>query len=335
MLNGLSSTLEMVKSTLVDALASFIPFCDSTCKNLLMTGLNFTITYFTGLPPSIPNFDEAVSMGIDYAVQLAITQSGIPYCDETCQGKISDEIKGVAKEVASSGKTQPGCSPQNYTLWVYEGTQLYHLKPLCFPPGVSFEPVKGSMYEKAMVQVKVTRIDGSPNPVPMQNLVVDTHALNAAYGDGHTEKDNYQTTSQEGCMISNGTQHCVTVTHTNYYDMVFNAPLEGIPFPQTTITVPALKPGQSVVIPVVFEGNYAHDYIFPDVYAPRAVAIWNSYPGMDLSTINVDWNWDYSHLTDSSTQITINAQVLCQDKSTPMIWNSPCSELNTRQFIVP
>ena len=212
--NTLSSTLEMVKGTLVDALASIIPGCDSTCKTLLMTGLNFTITYFTGLPPSIPNFDEAVSMGIDYAVQLAITQSGIPYCDELCQGKISDEIKDAAKDVASSGKSQPGCAQQNYTLWLYEGTQLYHLKPLCIPPGISYQPLKGSMYEKAMVQVRVTRIDGSPDPVPMQNLIVDTHALNAAYGDGHTEKDYYQTTAQEGCMVSNGTQHCVQVTHT-------------------------------------------------------------------------------------------------------------------------
>ena len=93
--NFLSSTLEQIKGILVGALAEIIPFCEQECKTVLMTGLNFAITYFTGLPPSIPNFDDAVNMGIDYAVQMAISQAGIPYCDPTCQDAIADEIKEV------------------------------------------------------------------------------------------------------------------------------------------------------------------------------------------------------------------------------------------------
>jgi hypothetical protein len=297
--------------------------------------LNFAITYFTGLPPSLPNFDEAVSMGIDYAVQMAITQAGIPYCDSTCQGEIAAGIKDAAVEVAKSGKSQPGCAAQDHTLWLYEGTQLYHLKPLCFPPGVSFQPLKGSMYENGMVQVRVTRIDGSPSPAPMQQLVVDSQALNNIYGDGHSETAYYQETTWENCHYVQGYQNCTPVTHTYNYNMVYSLPLNGVPYPQAAVTVPALKAGQSVDIPVVFQSNYSHDYIFPDVYPSRAIAIKVAYPEADLGTVPVDWRQDFTHLTGSGAQITIDARVLCEDQSIPFAWNSPCSETDSRQFIAP
>ena len=331
--NTLSSTLETIKGTLVSALASIIPGCDQKCSALLMTGLNFTITYFTGLPPSLPNFDQAVSMGINYAVQIAIAQSGIPYCDADCQGKISDQIKSAAEEVANSGRSQPGCQSQDYTLWLYQGSQLYHLKPLCIPPGIAYQPLKGSMYEKAMVQVKVSRIDGSPQPAPMENLVVDTQALNQAFADGHTESDYYMITTQN-CDYWGGGQHCTPLTTTTYYTIVYNLPLKGTPFPTKSIPVPALKAFQSIVIPVVFDSS-SYDYTFPNIYWPRAFAIKKANPAADLSTVPVDWWRDFLHLTDSGSQITISAKVLCQDQSTPNAWNSPCSDVNAAQFIVP
>lgn len=334
--DSLSSALEEIKGTLVNAIASIIPGCDKTCKMLLMTGLNFTITYFTGLPPSIPNFDEVVSMGIDYAVQVAISQAGIPYCDATCQALISDEIQTVAKDVAKSGKSQPGCAAQNKTYWVYEGTQLYHLKPLCFPPGVVTQPLKGSMYESAMVAVRVTRIDGSMEPVPMQNLVVDTFALNAAFADGRTETDSMRIEGPEHCTVDHGNKYCYKNPMTISYNVLFNAPLVGVPFPQKTITVPALKAGQSVDIPVVFENNIAiYDYKPPNVYPPRLAAVQSAYPEGDLQTLPVTWWMDYTHLTDSGSQVIVNAKVLCQDKSAPKVWNSPCSEIDARPFMIP
>ncbi len=332
--NSLSSALEGIKGTLVDAIASIIPGCDSTCKSVLMTGLNFTITYFTGLPPSLPDFDGMVDMGIEYAVQVAIAQSGIPYCDSLCQEKISGEIKDLADEVAHSGKSQPGCASDNALLWLYEGTQLYHLKPLCFPPGVSFEPVKGSMYERGMVQVKVTRIDGSPAPAGPQQLILDTKAVNDAYGDGRSEPAYFQMVTWENCQYVQGYQNCVPFTHNYNYTMVYSLSLMGVPYPQKTIMVPALKAGQSLVIPVVFESN-PYDYAFPNVYPARSIAIAAAFPGLDLSTIPVQWWRDFLHLTGSGARITIDARVLCEDKAAPSVWNSPCSSVDTEEFIVP
>jgi LysM repeat protein len=334
MINNLSATFEQLKGILVGALAEIIPGCDQQCKSLLMTGLNFAITYFTGLPPSIPNFDQAVNMGIDYAVQMAISQAGIPYCDQTCQDAIKDKIKEVGSDVLGSSKSQPACADDGHTLWLYEGTQLFHLKPLCFPPGVSFDPVPGSMYENGMVQVKVTRIDGSPEPVPMQLLTLDTQALNSAFGDGHSATEYYQDTVQENCQIYQGQKMCASVTHTNPYDMVYSAPLFGVPYPTVSVSIPALKAGQSVVVPVVFKSQ-PYDNIPPNVYLPRAAAIQNAYPDADLNTVPVWWWRDFLHLTDSGSQITISGRVLCQDKSNQWIFNSPCSETDTQQFIVP
>lgn len=332
--NTLASTIEQVKGTLVDAIASIIPGCDATCRSLLMTGLNFTITYFTGLPPSMPDFDAAVEMGIDYAVQMAISQAGIPYCDATCQQQIGDEIQAAAADIAASGRAQPGCSAQNYTLWVYEGTTLYHLRPLCFPPGVLTEPVPGSMYEHAMVQVRVTRIDGMPQPAPAQLLVLDTQSVNAAYGDGHTEQAYFQVETKENCVYANGYNSCASVIHRFDYDVTHSAPLEGTPYPEVRIAVPALQAGQSVVIPVVFDANPL-DYQPPNVYQPRLSAIVNTFPGIDVQTIPVDWWRDFVHLTDSTAEISITGHVLCQDPSLPLLWISPCSEMGSRQFTVP
>ncbi len=331
--NYLSSTFEQLKGILVGALAEIIPGCDAKCKSVLMTGLNFAITYFTGLPPSIPNFDDAVNMGIDYAVQMAISQAGIPYCDQTCQDAIADEIKEVGSKVVGASKSQPACADQNHTLWLYEGTQQFHLKPLCFPPGVSFDPLTGSMYENGMVQVRVTRIDGSPEPAPMQVLTLDTQALNPVFGDGHSATEYYQSTVQENCQMYQGQNMCASVTHTYPYDMVYSAPLFGIPYPTASVSIPALKAGQSVVVPVVFKSQ-PYDNMPPNVYIPRAAAIQNAYPDVDLNTVPVAWWRDFLHLTDSGSQVTISAHVLCQDK-TLFIWNSPCSETDTREFIVP
>jgi hypothetical protein len=329
MFNGLSSALYQIKGTLVDALASIIPGCGSTCSALLMTGLNFTITYFTGLPPNIPSYNDMVNLGIDYAVQTAIDQSGIPYCDESCQGQITDEIKSVSQQVAASGGSQPACGP---TKWATDGSTLYDLQSLCIPPGITYSPVPGSMYQPATLQVKVSRIDGSPQPVPAEQLVIDSQALNPAFADGHTENDSY-TIYTQNCDYWGGAEQCYPVNNTISYTIDYTLPLKGTPFPTKSITIPALKAGQSIVVPVVFDSSSAN-YTYPNIYWPRAFAIKQANPAADLSTVPVGWWRDFTHLTDSGAQITISAKVFCLDQFPSLtIW--PCSDVNTAQFVAP
>jgi hypothetical protein len=329
MWDGLASAFEQIKGELVNQIADLIPGCEASCRMVLMTGLNFTITYFTGLPPSFPSFEDMVDVGMEYAVQMAITQSGVPYCNPDCVKAISDEIQDVASEVAKSGKNQPGCSPLNYTLWTTDGA---HLQPLCLPPGVSFTPVKGSMYEHGAIQVKVSRTDGMPGLAPMQQLYLDTFAINNGYGDGRTDYGEYFTTDAKKCKQAN--QIYCSGGESLFYDMVHTAPLTGVPYPKIMVSVPSIATGKSIVIPIVFEGR-VYDYKPPNIYQPRADAIQMKYPGVDMSW--VQWGWDFSHLTDSGSQITINAYVICTDQTVnyPVIWNSPCSDNYSVQIIVP
>jgi hypothetical protein len=185
-----------------------------------------------------------------------------------------------------------------------------------------------------MVQVRVTRIDGMPQPAPAQLLVLDTQSVNAAYGDGHTEQAYFQVETKENCVYANGYNSCASVIHRFDYDVTHSAPLEGTPYPEVRIAVPALQAGQSVVIPVVFDANPL-DYQPPNVYQPRLSAIVNTFPGIDVQTIPVDWWRDFVHLTDSTAEISITGHVLCQDPSLPLLWISPCSEMGSRQFTVP
>jgi len=329
--NSLSSALDTIKGTLVDALASIIPGCGPSCSDLLMTGLNFTITYFTGLPPNIPSYNDMVNLGISYAVQTAIDQSGIPYCDETCQGKITSEIQSISQQVAASGGSQPACGA---SMWATDGSTVYDLQSLCIPPGISYSPVPGSMYQPATLQVKVSRIDGSPQTVPAEQLVIDSQALNPAFADGHTENDSYMINTLNCTTYFYIYRECTPNDNSTYYTVVYNMPLKGTPFPTKTIPVPALKAFQSIVIPVVFDSS-SYNYTWPNVYPPRAIAILKANPSADLSTVPVDWWRDFLHLTDSGSQITISAKVLCQDQSTPNTWNSPCSDVNAAQFVAP
>ena len=324
--DGLASAIEQIKGTLVSALASIIPGCDSTCQEVLMTGLNFAVTYFTGLPPSMPSFKDGVSAGLNYAVQMAISEAGVPYCDDICTGKITEEVQSLASDLASS-PTQPGCGATG-TYWVYEGTQLYHLKPLCIPPGISFIPVEGSAYEHGLLQVKVSRIDGSPQPAPGQLLLVEGTAFNGKYADGHTA-----TETLYGNFYNGNASHI-------QYQMIYNAPLTGTPYPLKTIPIPAMKAGESIVIPVVLNANFHNDTTLADAYPARLAAIQalNLTPEEMDSVKNNGWmNWysDFQHLTDSGSLIFINAKMLCQDQSMAWLYTSPCAEPAASAFTVP
>jgi hypothetical protein len=265
-------------------------------------------------------------MGIDYAVQTAIAQVGIPYCDEDCQKLIADKIKEVGKQVADSGAGQPACSSSGGIIgWATDGSTLYDLKPLCIPPGVSSMPVPGSMYVPATLQVRVTRTDGSPQVVPTEMLVIDSQAVNSAYGDGHSD--------WEYLVGYNGKWPYPT---TNSYSVTYNEPLQGVAFPEAMITIPPLKAGQSINVPVIFSYPPENSYAPPNAYPPRENAIKNQYPNADLSQIWITQWWiDYKHLTDSGAQVTIQAQVHCADPSMPWIYISPCSNAGEQQFIAP
>jgi LysM repeat protein len=327
--NGLVSAFNAIKGTLVNILADVIPGCGNTCKAVLEIGLNIAITYFTGLPPSLPSYQDLINDGIDYAVQTAINESGVPYCDQDCQNLIADKIKGIADEMGQSGGAQPACFSSNNWVQKYatDGTTNYELQPLCFPPGILTTPVKGSIYQPATLQVRVSRTDGSPQSVPTEQLAVDVHAVNTAYGNGQV-----LTGELQGAAVAECTNK-PTSDWTGVYGFKATEPLEGTAFPEALLSIPPLKAGQSIILPVIFEDPTYWAYYEP--YPPRLKEIQKYCPTVDMKWVAIEWELDGFHLTDSGSQITIQAQVHCQDPSTPWFFDSSCSNTDEQQFIAP
>ncbi len=332
--NGLVSAFNAIKGSLVNILAdvlnTIIPgSCDATCRSVLEVGLNFAITYFTGLPPSLPSYQDLINEGLDYAVQTAINQAGVPYCDQDCQNLIADKIKGIANGMGQSGGAQPACfSSTNWTQkYATDGSTNFELEPLCFPPGIVTVPVKGSIYQPATLQVRVSRTDGSPQPVPAEQLTVDVHALNTAYGNGQV-----LTGELQGAAVAECTNKPIKDWAGNY-GFVADEPLEGTAFPEALLSIPPLKAGQAIIVPVIF-GDPTY-WPINEPYPPRLKAILQYCPTVEMKWVVLEWELDRFHLTDSGSQITIQAQVHCQDPSTPWFFDSTCSNTDEQQLIAP
>ena len=112
-----------------------------------MTGLNLAITYFTGIPPNLPTSDQLVDMGMDYAINVAMEEAGIP-CDAGCVAKMRDALKSTTDAIKQTG-SQPGCFAG--------GGVRYGRQAMCLPDGIATEPINGANYEPPVVQVQVTR----------------------------------------------------------------------------------------------------------------------------------------------------------------------------------
>jgi len=90
----------------------------------------------------------------------------------------------------------------------------------------------------------VSRIDGSPQPAPGQLLLVEGTAFNV----------NMRTATRPPKTLY-GNFYNGNASHIQY-QMIYNAPLTGTPYPLKTIPIPAMKAGESIVIPVVLNANF-------------------------------------------------------------------------------
>lgn len=142
-----------IKNSLVNVVAEGLnglfgaDFCGETCKAGLMTALNYSITYFTGIPPTLPSFGELVEHGIDYTVSLAISEAGIP-CDADCAAEIRAGVETVA-EAVTAAQSQPGCSSA--------AAHWYGKQALCLPDGLTTQPLPGGVYIPGIVTLQATR----------------------------------------------------------------------------------------------------------------------------------------------------------------------------------
>ena len=127
--------------------------CDSDCKEGLMVGLEIGIAYFTGIPPNLPEFKEMKEQGIEYAIELAAAEAGIP-CPEDCQEVLRQGLEDVVDSVEKRNN-QPGCVDANWA-------QLLGKNPLCLPPGVETEAVLEGVSKPASAKIQITHTGQDP-----------------------------------------------------------------------------------------------------------------------------------------------------------------------------
>lgn len=117
-LSDLSKLFEELKDGLVNAVAGFIPGCEDDCKAMLKKGLEVGITALTGLPPSLPDFDQLAAQGVLYAVdQVQSSLTGYEWgsdCVDTLQGELENMIRE-----ARTLQSEPSCAAVNEIAWYY------------------------------------------------------------------------------------------------------------------------------------------------------------------------------------------------------------------------
>ncbi len=136
-------------------LASLIPGCSSSpkCVSVTTSAVKIGFTALTGMPSSMPNFEEYVSGNVVPAVMDEIMG------DDTLS-KLYNECPACKKAVEDSLATQleqyANLQSQGACLDPYQA-MLKGLEPLCLDPKIKVHPAPGSGNYPGGVLVKITR----------------------------------------------------------------------------------------------------------------------------------------------------------------------------------
>ena len=238
--NWISETYQYLKEKLVDLLADIFCGGDETCKEVLMMGLNAGLAAL-GVPPSLPNFDQLVDMGIDYlASELAEQITGTDLVKElikqaeeyglTTEEEVNQWVKDKLKEGLQEGLNSltevrnPSCMGE-------EEAHRRGVEPLCLPPYVQSHLDPAGQLLPATAVVRITRKPG----VPLRDDQT-TYALRlSVYGYKDVPPD-----------------YKVWVQHTQSW-LPVRGPLQGELFKGEWRHIPNLDPGESVTIPLPLE----------------------------------------------------------------------------------
>lgn len=273
---SVNSLIETLKDTAVNITAGVINAlgipCDATCRAALRAGFEIAFTYFTGLPPSLPSFQELADEGINYAIQLAAAEAGIP-CPEECQDALRSGLKEVL-DLAIQAESQPACVDED---WAH----LLGKNAFCFPSGVETKPVPEGVTDPASAVVKITRPEnttGAPTPdykyydMPSYVLSLQVSGTNdQAAGKTYTYFYSYYQKSllqsageglpETGISLDNFYQS--SSTPESFILSVTPSEVAGQVFQTQSIPIPPLTPGESFTIPMTLgqESYYFREHI--------------------------------------------------------------------------
>ncbi|MHB1417396.1 MAG: hypothetical protein ACYC1C_19285, partial [Chloroflexota bacterium] len=231
-----AAAYESIKNAVVDFVAAAIPFCGDTCKDMLKMGLNAALVA-VGLPPSLPSFDALTEMGEGYLVSFLAEQVGAD-CSEgsLCQDAIKEGIDQL-KEQARAGGNNASCMP-------VEEAHRYGREPLCLPAGVVGKPIKYSDYEPAQVNVRITR---RPDAVEVAESDYTKYILHVSNWTTNDELVGQTVLLPVNTWLYDGEYN---YARTDDLPLKIDEPLAGVLFGVGDITVPRLRQGESIVLPL-------------------------------------------------------------------------------------
>jgi len=292
------SAFNALKTEVVDQVASAINKlgipCDSECRAGLRTGLEIGITYFTGIPPNLPSYEQLKNQGLEYAIEMAAAEAGIP-CPEACQQVLREGLEEVV-DAAAGNSTQPGCVGENWA-------NVLGKHSLCLPPGVETAAVPEGVSEPARALIRVSRTGQEP-PGPYQYggqpayvVQVRFRAENSALS-GAEIPYNYSYRDWD-----EGYQKFFTIT----------APVQTLQnevFDSQTVPIPPLAPGESVTIPLSL---VPHTYYIPEHLHSLKIELYNR--GLEIEDVGgvggsrgTIFDWRCLH---DGGKFTIEASVAC------------------------
>ena len=309
MWDWLSQAYEDAKGWLVkNVLAPLIPGgCGDECKANLQKAMGYAVAAVTGLPPTLPSYDEISSQGLEAGFTYAAAQYGYE-CDDNCKKIVKAAFKQAMID-AWNKTPAPAC----------DETAAHDRKKtqVCVEPGVSWEPAPHSIYQPGIVKVKITR-NNDPGPVTKEDagkykLHLDFPGENSArigewigfmeYQEGLTGPKNGSPAKAGGLMYEKNSANQIT----GAYGYLVKDPLKGNLFPTQDIEIPWLEPDQSITVPLALQRERYwypnHDYNINN----------NAYmPGDDADKHLAKWGDDWLYLYIRG-RLQINAGLTCEN----------------------
>jgi LysM repeat protein len=255
-LSWLSNLYEDIKQGVVDAVGGVVCGGDETCKDVLMAGLNAGLAAM-GIPPSIPNLDELMAQGITYiAAEVATEMTGTEYLDDLykeaadlgipedkAKAFVRDRVQDLVQEgleAQAAANPNPACMPA-------EQAHAMGFEPVCgLPPECRVKDDPRAQRLPATLQVEVTRsTERGAGATEEEMEKYFQHYLKITFW----VQDNANPVG-DVIFLNDWEQNVLPITE----------PLSGKLFETIVIPVPALAPGESIVIPFTPEPT---DYWVP------------------------------------------------------------------------
>jgi hypothetical protein len=302
-------------------------FCNSQCSDFLLTSLNMTITYFTGIPPTLPSANELLKQGFEYAINLGLSEAGVPCDDSLCTGAI-ESAAGSMADMLISQKPQPGCNS-------FEAP-LYNKSAMCLPAGLTLQPIAGAVYSAPVVGVQVTRTttgyqmnQGGSD----YSILITATARNDAVAGKSSYYHGPHWFTDETYQNTESVEFPYTITES----------MQGNLYMPTTLELPdILKTGTGFTIPITLTTpeNSGQAWQGAYMYAPlqsAAEAMFNAKGFSNLTSgplVNTLYQTihreSYRMLSSPGFSVTFTAQALCYDKAAQ--GKIPCANAVTRVF---